>query len=114
MGKKIVYVFPPGFRKEAEATYGWMRHYGLTPSWGGDLAIELPENEVDALRMLARVNPARFGNESEIERRVAGDLSIGAPEVVFATCDTVLAEFMDPTGSLRKAGLLKVVGGLKP
>jgi hypothetical protein len=60
-----VYRFPNGFMREAESTYGWLRHYNLNPQWGtdgGDTLIMLPEGEVSCLRMMQRANPARFGN----------------------------------------------------
>ena len=69
-----VYLFPNGFRKEAEATYGWLRNYNLTPSWGncepGKLAIELPASEVSCLLLMAEHNPAMFGNSIQIKKNL--------------------------------------------
>lgn len=84
---KTVYVFPNGFRKEAEGMCGWLRYYGFAPHWGpapsnapGGLSIEVPEDQVDCLCLMAKANPARFGNESEIRRRAGGDTRIGSIE----------------------------------
>ena len=69
---KRVYLFPNGFSREAEAMYGWLRNYNLTPSWGdcepGKLAIDLPAGEVSCLLLMAEHNPARFGNASQIRK----------------------------------------------
>jgi hypothetical protein len=69
MAWQVVYTFPNGFQKEAEATYGWLRHYNLTPRWGtcadGSMRIELSAALVPCLRMMQRHNPARFGNAPE-------------------------------------------------
>jgi hypothetical protein len=63
-----VYQFPNGFRREAQDTFGWLRHYQFTPSWvpnGNDangVAIAIPENEISQLRLLQKNNPARWGS----------------------------------------------------
>jgi hypothetical protein len=50
-----VYRFPNGFRKEAQSTHGWLRHYNLNPTIGtdgGETIISLPDNEVSCLRLI--------------------------------------------------------------
>ena len=82
---KAVYVFPNGFAKEGDAMYAWLRHYGFNPAWAspppadpGASVIEVPDHEVSGVALIAKANPARFGNESEVLRRAGGDLRIGS------------------------------------
>lgn len=62
----VVYTFPNGFAREASATFGWLQHANLHPTWArteeGSMAISLPAGEVQYLRLMQRHNPARFGN----------------------------------------------------
>lgn len=66
---RTVYTFPNGFARNAEAIYGWLRHYNLTPSWGdcsdGSMRIELSPSDAGCLVKMMKHNPARFGNPPE-------------------------------------------------
>jgi hypothetical protein len=71
-----VYHFPNGFQTQAQHIFRWLQNPGVgvqfhpAYKWiGGDVAIELPEEEVPALRRLQQQNPARWGNPTA--RRVA-------------------------------------------
>ena len=82
---KAVYVFQNGGARNGADTYLWLRHYGFNPRWGpappgkpGASVIEVPDHEVSGVALIAKANPARFGNESEVLRRAAGDLSASA------------------------------------
>ena len=69
-GNTKVYDFPNGFRAQAENMYGWLRHYGFTPSWcegtehegWNGTGIAIPPGEVSQLRKLQETNPARWGS----------------------------------------------------
>lgn len=72
-GVSIVYSFPNGFGKEAEATYKWLNYEGFTPSWksstnsegGHEDCIALPVAEIARFRQMQLSNPARYGNSPQ-------------------------------------------------
>lgn len=66
-----VYNFPNGFSKHAESMYTWLRHYNLEPQWGdcsnGSMPILLSKSDAECLLLMAKANPARFGNVDTIK-----------------------------------------------
>jgi len=63
-----VYQFRNGFDQQAQSTFGWLRHYGLGPTFKiakkfpFGTRILIPSSEVACLRLMQANNPARFGN----------------------------------------------------
>lgn len=53
----------------AEHLYTWLRHEGLTPTFGteeGTYTLRLPSDEIPRFHALQRSNPARYGNPPEV------------------------------------------------
>ena len=63
----IVYEFHAGYRLEAIRMFGWLRHYGFTPSYvkseddSQETAIAIPQRELKALQLLKASDPSRWG-----------------------------------------------------
>jgi len=119
--------------KEAESMYGWLRHYGLTPSWGpsrmGKSIILLPTSEIPTLVKMQQHDPARFGNPrkypinvgaSGMDRiKVATELVDMAKELVATEKNAALtkqdfvalAGIMKNTGVSRNKAFVKAISG---